>query len=296
MRRSGLAAATFVWALALAPGVNAGPMIPPLQPPPAAASASTAAPAPAPQASGSPALAPLPAPAPAPPSPVAPAAVAPGGIAVLAMPGATDAAWPLAQAVYSTPAIRPYSVDEVRARVLCGEAAPPASPGDVRDLADTVAAVRGEDAASRAILADMAHRLNVRALAVVHLEAGKPVARVFVAETQSFDAASYGPDAGAPAAWSATTVSLSRAFGGPGIAAVSALPAGPPGPSALPAPALATHEEPEVTNGPPKPKAFYESGWFWGALGAAAFAGGAVFFATRDNGASSIHLDMQVPH
>jgi hypothetical protein len=208
------------------------------------------------------------------------------------MPGSTDAAWPLAQAVYSTAAIRPYSVDEVHARVLCGEAAPPASPGDVRDLAETVAAIRGEDAASRAILADMAHRLNVRAVVVVHVDAGKPVARVFVAETQSFDAASYGPDAGAvPAAWSATTVSLSRAFGGP--AAVSAAA---PGPSPLSAPPLATHEEPEVTNGPPRPKAFYESGWFWGALGAAAFAGGAVFFATRDNGASSIHLDMQVPH
>jgi hypothetical protein len=222
---------------------------------------------------------------------VAPAAVAPNGIAVVAMPGSTDAAWPLAQAVYSTPAIRPYAVDEVHARVLCGEAAPPGSPGDVHDLAETVAAVRGEDAASRAILADMAHRLNVRALVVVHVDAGKPVARVFVAETQSFDAASYGPDAGVvPAAWSATTVSLSRAFGGP---AATALPAGPP---ALSAPPLATHEEPEVTNAPPKPKAFYESGWFWGALGAAAFAGGAVFFATRDNGASSIHLDMQVPH
>ncbi len=212
MRRSGLAVGTFVWVLALAPVVHAGPMIPPVSSPPAAASGSATAaaaapaptptpgPAPAPQTAGSAALAPLPAPAPSPPPastpvPVVAPTAAPSGIAVVAMPGATDAAWPLAQAVYSTPAIRPVAVDEVHARVLCGEAAPPASPGDVRDLAETVAAIRGEDAASRAILVDMAHRLNVRALAVVHVEAGKPVARVFVAETQSFDAASYGPDA-----------------------------------------------------------------------------------------------------
>lgn len=279
MRRSGLAIATFVGMLSLASGAYADPTVPPpLAPPAAAASAGPAA------------LAPLPAPAPSPgasaaPSPVAPApAAAPGGVAVVAMPGATDAAWPLAQSVYSTPAIRPYSVDEVHARVLCGEAPPPASPGDVRDLAETVAALRGEDAASRAILADMAHRLNVRALVVVHLEAGKPVARVFVADAQSFDAASYAPDAGsaAPPAWSATTASLSRSFG----AAASAPPVGPVATAPLAAPPLATHEEPVVSNPPPKPKAFYESGWFWGALGAAAFAGGAVFFATRDNGAS----------
>jgi hypothetical protein len=218
--------------------------------------------------------------------------VAPNGIAVVAMAGATDVAWPLAQSVYSSPAIRPGAVDEVHARVLCGEPAPPTAPGDVGDLAETVAAIRGEDAASRAILADVARRLNVRALVVVHVEGGKPVARVFVAETQSFDAASYGPDGGAtPTAWLAATASLTRAFGTPAPASV--LPVGPPAPAA---PALATHEEPSITNTPPKPKAFYESGWFWGALGAAAFAGGAVFFATRDNGASSIHLDMQVPH
>jgi len=62
------------------------------------------------------------------------------------------------------------------------------------------------------------------------------------------------------------------------------------------APALATHEEPAPVTEPPKKRAFYESGWFWGALGAAAFAGGAVYFATRDNGPVPIHLEMQVPH
>ncbi|MEO8796929.1 MAG: hypothetical protein ABI551_03515, partial [Polyangiaceae bacterium] len=40
---------------------------------------------------------------------------------------------------------------------------------------------------------------------------------------------------------------------------------------------------------------FYESAWFWGALGAAAFAGTAIFLATRDSSGSAIHLQMKVP-
>ena len=62
----------------------------------------------------------------APPPPAAPAPLAaPIGIAVVALGGATDAAWPLAQAIYGTPSLRPAMLDEPRARVLCGEPAPP---------------------------------------------------------------------------------------------------------------------------------------------------------------------------
>jgi hypothetical protein len=40
---------------------------------------------------------------------------------------------------------------------------------------------------------------------------------------------------------------------------------------------------------------FYASPWFWGALGAAAFGGAALYFATRDNSSGTIHLQLQVP-
>lgn len=247
-------------------------------------------PAPLPQL---PASAPTPTPTPA-SAPASTPASAQNGIAVVALSGATDAAWPLATSVYASAELRPFGVDEAHARVLCGEAPAAGAPAELRDLADTVAAVRGEDAASRALLADIARRLNVRALAVVRTEGERTSMHLFVADGAAFDAATYGPDpgtSGATGTWSATTRSLARAFGTP----ASPPGAGPatPGPSA---PALATHAEPAVTNEPPKPKAFYETGWFWGALGAAAFAGGAVFFATRDNGPTTIHLDMQVPH
>lgn len=262
MRRFALALACGLPTLAIALPALADPAsLPPLPPgPPPAASV-----------------------APAPPPAAAPASSR-SGVAVVAMPGATDAAWPLAQAVYATPALRPFTLDETHARVLCGEKPADGAAADLVDLSDSVAGIRGEDAASRAILADLARRLNVRALVVVHASDGRPLARVFVTDVAAFDAASYGPD---DRGWQPVTQSLARAFG---------TPADPSQPTLTPAPPLATHPEPVLVNEPPKKKAFYESGWFWGALGAAAFAGGAVFFATRDNGASTIHLDMQVPH
>ena len=80
--------------------------------------------------------------------------------------------------------------------------------------------------------------------------------------------------------WSGTVASLDRAYGigGPEHG-----------------PALATSEVP-----PPPPPAteshpFYTSPWFWGAVGAAAFGGVAVYFATRDNSTDTIHLELQVP-
>jgi hypothetical protein len=206
------------------------------------------------------------------------------GLGVVALAGAAELAWPLAQEVYADPALRPPTIDEPHARVLCGEPVPPAAPQDLRDLADTVAAIHGDDAPSRALLDGLVHRFSLRGIVVVHA-AGPAVpssAHVFLGATSAFDAASYAPDdlpAGAPPAtpaWSAAVGSLARAFG-----QVSASP-------------LATHEVP-----PPdgtSPRHFYESGWFWGALGLAALAGGAVFFATRDSGTPTIHLSAQVPH
>jgi hypothetical protein len=64
----------------------------------------------------------------------------------------------------------------------------------------------------------------------------------------------------------------------------------------LRAPALATHDAPAVENPPSRPKRFYESGWFWGALGAAALIGGSIYLATQDTSTPTIHLQVQVPH
>jgi hypothetical protein len=52
---------------------------------------------------------------------------------------------------------------------------------------------------------------------------------------------------------------------------------------------------PHTDGTPSGPTPFYLSPWFWGAVGAAAFGAGAIYFATRDNGSSSIQLQVQVP-
>jgi hypothetical protein len=239
--------------------------------------------------SGSPATAPAQATAPAPR-----AATASTGLAVVATDGATDAAWPLARAIYADPSLRPSRIDEGQARVLCGEAPAPGAPQELRDLADTVKAVKGDDAPSRALLSEVARRLSVRALVVVQAGADHPNARVFLADAGVFDAATYAPDSAPTLGWTAAAQSLARAYG------VHSEPSSPPSAATAPtsAPPLATREESRlsVPPAPPTRKAFYETGWFWGALGAAAFAGGAIFLATRDNGEQTIHLQMQVPH
>jgi hypothetical protein len=208
------------------------------------------------------------------------------GMAVVAFPRATDFAWPLARAVYATPALRPNGLDDAHARILCGESDAHGA-GDLHDLADTVAALRGEDAPTRVLLGEIARRFSVRALVVVRADDGHPVARVFTPETGSFDAATYAPDDSSRSptlSWTLTVRSLERSFG-------AAMPA-----EAARPPTLATHEGPLVLSAPPAPRHFYESGWFWGAIGAAAFTGGAVYFATRDSSSPTIHLEMQVPH
>lgn len=238
---------------------------------------------PSPPATSAVAPAPLPPPSSPAPPPIPPPPSVSSGVAVLASPGATDAAWPLALAVYSTPALRPPLLDEAHARVLCGEPPAPGAAPDLKDLAETVAAVHGDDAPSRALLVDVARRVAVPRLLVVRVEGGHATARLFLPETSSFDAAVYSPDDGTLTGWSGTTSSLARAF----------QPPPPPGRAPLMAPPLATQAI--ETTAPPPSQPFYTKGWFWGALGAAAFAGGAIFFATRDNSPSSIHLMVQVP-
>ena len=245
--------------------------------------------------SGVPPVSPSPAASAPPAAEPSPSATVSGGLAVVALAGATDAAWPLAQTLYADPELRPADIDETRARVLCGE--PPsqttASAREIKELGEMVAALKGDDAPSIAMLREIAHWIAVRALVVVHIEGSRAIARVFLPETGNFDAAIYAPDEastpGGPAnrgiSWSLAVRSLDRSFGG------NTAP-----PPLEHAPLLAVHEGPRIEGGPPGRKHFYESGWFWGALGAAAFAGGAIFLATRDTSPSTIHLEMQVPH
>jgi hypothetical protein len=213
----------------------------------------------------------------------APSALAEHGLAVIAVPGATDAAWPLAQGLYRHGSLDGSRLDEAQARVLCGEPPAPGAPAELHDLADTVTAVRGDDAPSRALLGSLARHFALRALVVVWMNAGRPLARVFLPDIGAFDAAIYVPDGESGASWSGATRSLSRAFGIESVA------------TPIPAAALATHPLSEANlHGMSRP--FFLSPWFWGALGIAAAAGGVAYLVTRDSGSHTIHLEVQVPH
>jgi hypothetical protein len=236
------------------------------------------------------------------------------GIAVLAIGPARDEAFALARAIYGS-RLRPTSLDEVRARVLAGAAPPPNASRELRELAEVRAGITGEDAAGRRLMTGLAQQVGAEALLVVKVErgsaatapAGPPlpaavedggastdagnaapattvVARLFLTDSGDFDAARYAPEPGldGPAAWKSTVTSLEARF-----PSSSRGVAGPK--AALVAAPVKLRPEDE------KSSPFYASGWFWGALGAAALVGGAFYFATRDTGSDPIHLQLKVP-
>jgi hypothetical protein len=214
-------------------------------------------------------------------SPTAPK-TASQGVAVLAIGNSTEATWTLAQKIYARPTLRPAGLDEPHARVLAGEMPAADAPKDLRDLADTRLAIRGDDAPSRQLLASIASTFSVRGVVVVDVVEGGPRARLFLADPPSFDAASWSPVAdekGSPS-WEPAVRSLERTLQ-PKSASSSIFVSTPPPPK--------TNEKTDES------RPFYASPWFWGALGGAAFLGGAIYFASRDSSPGSIHLQVTVP-
>jgi hypothetical protein len=198
----------------------------------------------------------------------------PKGLVVVATDGATDAAWPLARAVYSDEMLRPREIDDAKARVLAGEA----GSADLAELAELRAGVKGDDAASRQVLAALANKLRVVAVVVVS-PGDPPSARLFDAETKAFDAARYTSEKGE---WASAVKSLERWY----------LPTPPPLVTAVP-------KEPEPAKPTDKPKekskSFYESPWFWAAIGAALLIGGGVLIATNIQTSDTIHMQVKLP-
>jgi hypothetical protein len=231
-----------------------------------------------------------------PPAQPAPKAAA-QGVAVLAMGAPSDAAALLAREVYANDKLKPAALDEATSRSLLGDAPPDGAPKELRDLAELRAGVKGDDAASRQLLAAIAHRLGVRGVLVVEAPSDHgPSARLFLAESGEMDAARYEPDAaGSKLGWSSAVRSVARGLGSTVMPAPAPAPL-PPASARAPSGGLAVKEGPHIDNTPPGARHFYESPWFWGAIGAALFVGGATYFATRDNGSNTIHLQLQVPH
>ena len=200
----------------------------------------------------------------------------PKGLVVVATAGATDAAWPLARAVYADDVLRPRDIDDAKARVLAGES----GGADLSELAELRAGVKGDDAASRQVLAALADKLRVVGVVVV-FAGDTPSARLYDADTKAFDAARYAPDK-EKGEWTGAVKSLERWY----------LPAPPPLVTAVP-------KEPEPIKPKDQPKekskSFYESPWFWAAIGAVLLIGGGVVIATNVQTSDTIHMQVRLP-
>jgi len=161
-----------------------------------------------------------------------PVARAAQGVAVVASGGARDEAFTLARAVYAS-SLRPRSLDELRARILAGDPAPPSATRDVRELAELRAGVTGEDAASRKLLASIAQQLGVQALLVVS-RGPLPPSSEQNAERKQEEAAPAEVDAGA-AASSVPSVAADAGASDAGAARAAAVPPAPADAGAAPA-------------------------------------------------------------
>jgi hypothetical protein len=215
-------------------------------------------------------------------APVAPAPVRPGGVVVVAVGETADQAWPVAQHVYASATLRPPKLDEARARTAAGEPPPEGAEKSLRDVAELRASVRGDDAASRASLTALAKALGVPYLLVVErAEEGAASARLFRADSGTFDGTRYGADdAGS---WVGSIRALEVTLEPPPAPKVSAA-------------ATANHERLNaIREGGKTSKPFWLQPWFWAAVGGAALIGGAVVLATRDTSPSTIHLQMKLP-
>lgn len=239
------------------------------------------------------------------------------GVAVLGIGATRDDAFKLARTVYAS-ALRPRTLDELRARVLAGDPAPPAASKEVRELAELRASITGDDAASRRLMASIAQEVGVEGILVVSRSsidaregeiAGSPEAGTEVAadagaiDPAPSSASSNGPRSRSSAvtariflpelgdfdaaryepdtagSWNGTVASISSRF--PARSSSADAPLGPP--------------PPKLTPESKDHKPFYASPWLWGALGAAALIGGFFYFASRDTSDDPIHLQLHVP-
>lgn len=198
------------------------------------------------------------------------------GIAVLAQGSSKDEAWPLAQAVYGDPALRPR-FDEKRARVLAGGEVEGASD-ELRDLAELRAGIKGDDAASRQLLETIADRTLVDAVLVVQVDGtGHTTARTFSASSKTFDAAVFvAQREGDAVTWPGVALALHKQW-------------------VAPAPPAAPVNAKPKTSETVSSKPFYVSPWFWAAIGAAVVGGLAIVLATQDASGDSIRLQLKVP-
>lgn len=194
------------------------------------------------------------------------------GVAVVAVgQHSVDAAWALASRVYADPLLRPARLDDATARVLAGEAPPTEADTRWVELSAARSALKLDDPmAARLASSISADLAGASLLLVFATDPSHPRARLFASSTRSFVTPDLWmrPDASGAASWESSVAWLHAHA----VASRTTAPA----PSQSPAKSVLT------------------SGWFWGAIGAAAGAAVLAFTIRRDDTSDTIHLQGRV--
>lgn len=232
--------------------------------------------------------------APSPPPPAPPQTQRRGVVVVAVGDGASQqAAAALARSIYATRSLTP-SVTEAEVATLTGRAAPADASERVVSLASLRASLRDpvDDVAARAVLFQIASITGARALLVVTHDGTSATARLarVTKDAARFDAARFSPRAsdppGAADDWTETVPSVEALLGPE--------PAAPKKPAAAPKP---PPPPPEIPPDETDDTQFYESPWFWVALGSATAIGvtALVISQTVDTSSGSVHLTGKMP-
>ena len=195
-----------------------------------------------------------------------------GVIVVACSPSVSEQAWSLAGRLYRDAMLRPVSADEQTVRVLAGDAVSADAPASVQDLARARTALDPQTPASLRVADSVSRELRVSALLLVHEVApGYVRARLYRSAERSFYPIDLwpAPDGQGRPSWdSAVTWLHANAEAARNRTVASGTQGG-----------------------------VMRSGWFWGALGAAAGAAVIVYAAGRNDDSaspSSIHLNGRV--
>jgi hypothetical protein len=223
-------------------------------------------------ASSSASAAPL-ATAPAPSLPALDPASARRGVVVLAIGDASDAAWPVALAVYGDGSLRPKIAD-ADARALAGAEPAKDAPKGTRELSELRAQVKGDDAASRLLLAEIARRTAALAVVLVFpkSDAAPAQARVYDAADGAVEATLHRESASG--GWSGLLGTLRGRYARTPVDAS--------------ANATTTATDPKAAAAKPSSGgSILKSPWFWGAIGAAVLGGVVIAVAARGGDAQT---------
>jgi hypothetical protein len=178
------------------------------------------------------------------------AAITRRGVVVIAVSTTPpETTWPVAKAIYGDETLRP-KLSDAEARALAGE------PSDKhKELFELRAQVKGDDVASRAILAEIARRTGARAIVLVTVVEGNTEVRVWDAAEDAVSATRHRKEA---SGWEPFVGVLHAKY----AASV---------PKSADAPAS------------PSSSSITKSPWFWGAIGVAIASGVAVWALTRND-------------